>query len=72
MSTAADEAHADFGDPSFEPTDEQLQLLAKEAFAGVGARHQAVLARLRDEVTRLRERVLARLDDPESHTGSER
>ncbi len=71
MSTAADEAHADFGDPSFEPTDEQLQLLAKEAFAGVADRHQVVLARLRDEVARLREGVLARLDDQARHTDRE-
>ena len=37
-------------DPAFEPTDEQLIGLSKRAFAGVAAKHQAVLARLRAEI----------------------
>jgi hypothetical protein len=37
-------------DPDFEPTDEQLQGLSKRAFANVGAKHDAVLAKLRAEI----------------------
>ncbi|MCE7892479.1 MAG: hypothetical protein DYH12_22705 [Sorangiineae bacterium PRO1] len=72
MSTAADETRADFGDPSFDPTDAQLELLAKEAFAGVAERHRAALARLRDDVAVLRARVLAQLDEQARRTESER
>jgi len=45
---------ADFGDPDFEPTDEQLVALSKEAFADVGQRRRAALARLRAEIAELR------------------
>jgi len=37
-------------DPAFEPTDEQLQQLARDAFADVGERHRAALARLRARI----------------------
>ncbi len=37
-------------DPNFEPTDEQLIDLSKRAFAGVKARHESALARLRAEI----------------------
>lgn len=51
-------SEADFGDPEFEPTDEQLQALSREAFAEVGAKNVAALERLRAEVSELRARVL--------------
>jgi hypothetical protein len=54
-------ARADFGDPDFEPTDEQLSALSHEAFADVGARHQAAFAALRARVAALRVEVLAEL-----------
>jgi len=52
---------ANFGDPDFEPTDEQLQGLAHEAFAAVPGRHRETMARLRHEVATLRQEALARL-----------
>jgi hypothetical protein len=53
-----------FGDPSYEPTDEELAELMHEAFADVPARRAAALARLHDEITRLREKALALLEQP--------
>ena len=50
-----------FGDPNFEPTDEELAELMHEAFADVPARNAAGLARIHEEVARLREEALARL-----------
>lgn len=55
-------AKANFGDPDFEPTDEQLQALAHEAFAEVSTQHRETLARLRDQIARLRVEALARLE----------
>jgi len=49
-----------FGDPSFEPTDEELAELMHEAFAEVPAQNVATLARLRREVADLREQAVAR------------
>lgn len=72
MSDAPRAARADFGDPTFEPTDAELHALAKEAFAGVGERHQAALARIREEVTVLRARVLAQLSDGTRGVGTPR
>ena len=37
-------------DPNFEPTDEQLIGLSRRAFAGVTAKHEAALAKLRVEI----------------------
>lgn len=51
-------------DPTFEPTDEQLQGLATRAFAGVGAAHERALVRLRAEIAELREKALRALDEP--------
>ena len=51
---------ANFGNPEFEPTDDELKALSKEAFAEVGARHRAALARLRTEVEEMRAEVLAK------------
>jgi hypothetical protein len=48
-------------DPEFEPTDEQLQGLAKRAFAGVAAEHEAVLVKMWDQIGVDAERVLANL-----------
>ncbi len=41
---------ANFADPDFEPTDEQLQQLSHEAFADVGERNREALARHADFV----------------------
>lgn len=51
-----------FGDPSFEPTDEELAELMHEAFAEVPARNAAALARLEQETAELRAQALARLE----------
>lgn len=51
-----------FGDPSFEPTDEELAELMHEAFAEVPARNAAALAMLESEITELRTQALARFE----------
>jgi hypothetical protein len=51
-----------FGDPSFEPTDEELAELMHEAFADVPARNAAALARIRREIAELRAQAMARLE----------
>jgi hypothetical protein len=51
-----------FGDPSFEPTDEELAELMHEAFAEVPARNAEALARIHSEIAVLREQALARLE----------
>ncbi len=51
-----------FGDPTFEPTDEELARLMREAFADVPARGAAALARIHHEVEGLREQAMARLE----------
>lgn len=51
-----------FGDPSFEPTDEDLAELMRDAFADVPARSAAALARVHQEVERLRTRAMGRLE----------
>jgi hypothetical protein len=48
-------------DPSFEPTDDDLRQLSREAFADVPAQQREALARLRREVTALRAEALAHL-----------
>lgn len=53
---------ANFGDPSFEPSDEQLQDLSREAFADVGARWEVARTRLREEIARLRAEAIARVN----------
>ncbi len=50
-----------FGDPEFEPTDEQLRALSREAFADVAERYHAALASLRAHVEELRSEALERL-----------
>ncbi|MCC6667291.1 MAG: hypothetical protein IT375_26325 [Polyangiaceae bacterium] len=54
---------ADFGDADFEPTDEQLRELSREAFADVRARHQAALEALRTRIAALRAAALAELHE---------
>lgn len=58
--------HVNFGDPAFEPTDEQLRELAREAFAEVAENHRAALARLRVEIARLRVEATVRVSDDET------
>jgi hypothetical protein len=50
------------GDPSYEPTDEELAELMHEAFADVPARNAAALARLHEDIAELRKQAMARLD----------
>lgn len=40
-------------DPDYEPSDEDLRELSREAFADIGAQHEARLARLRQEIESL-------------------
>jgi len=48
-------------DPEYEPTDEDLQGLAREAFAHVRGAHERALSQLRDEIAVERAEVLARI-----------
>ena len=48
-----------FGDPSYEPTDEELAELMHEAFAEVPARNAAALAKIHEEVAKLSEEAMA-------------
>jgi hypothetical protein len=51
-----------FADPTFEPTDEELQRLAREAFADAAQRRNAAMARFWAHVDALRAEVLERLN----------
>jgi hypothetical protein len=53
-----------FGDPSYEPTDEELAELMHEAFADIPARNAAALAKIHDDIAKLREEAMARLKRP--------
>ena len=48
-------------DPNFEPTDEDLQRLSREAFADVAARNREALERIHAEIAVLRAAVLKRV-----------
>jgi predicted Zn-dependent protease with MMP-like domain len=48
-------------DPDYEPSDEELQQLAHDAFAEVPARQREAQRRMWDEIAALRAQVLARL-----------
>jgi hypothetical protein len=50
-----------FADASFEPTDEDLAALAKEAFEHVGDEAQRALAAFHDEISRLRQQAIERV-----------
>ena len=52
-------------DPDYEPSDEELQQLAHDAFADVPARHREAQQRLWDEIAILRAQALARLANRE-------
>lgn len=49
-------------DPSFEPTDEQLQELSRRAFAGVAAANARALAKLRAQIGNARQEALRALE----------
>jgi hypothetical protein len=49
-----------FGDPSYEPTDEELAELMHEAFADVPARNSAAIAKLHEDIAKLRDEAIAR------------
>jgi hypothetical protein len=46
-------SHGDLSDPDYEPTDEELQELARSAFEGVAARNELALRKLRTDITAL-------------------
>lgn len=52
-------------DPDYEPSDEELQQLARDAFADVPARHHAARQRMWEKIAALRAQVLARLANRE-------
>jgi hypothetical protein len=60
----------DLSDPSFEPSDEQLEGLSKRAFAGVAASHAAALARLRADVAEARKATLIALEKRGGRAGT--
>jgi len=52
---------ANLASADFEPSDEQLVTLSREAFAPVRDRHREALAQLRVQVSALRRQALARV-----------
>jgi hypothetical protein len=48
-------------DPRFEPSEEQLQALSREAFSDVATRHLEALSRLRTQIALLRAEAIARI-----------
>ena len=58
-----------FGDAEFEPSDDELRALSREAFADVAARHAAALDRLWAEIDQLRAAALARLHPDGRNSG---
>jgi hypothetical protein len=55
-----------FADPTFEPSDQELQQLSEEAFDGIGARNRTALDRLRAEIRRLSKQTVRGLtEEPE-------
>jgi hypothetical protein len=63
-------ASPDFGDPTYEPTDDDLRALSREAFEGVSERRCAALAQLEAEVRALRAAVLDRARSAPTSTGT--
>jgi 4'-phosphopantetheinyl transferase EntD len=55
------EPRINLADPSFEPTDEQLEGLSKRAFAGVREAHERAMARMRAEIAAGRMAAMERL-----------
>jgi hypothetical protein len=56
-------SHRNFADPSYEPTDEDLLELAREAFAGVREANERALQGVHAQIAARRVEVLARLRD---------
>jgi len=52
-------ARVNFADPTFEPTDDDLVELAREAFGPVKDRNDRALARFNEQIEELREAALA-------------
>lgn len=48
-------------DPEFEPTDEELQQLSREAFAHIPLQRAELAAKMRTRIAELREQSLERL-----------
>lgn len=46
-------SHGNLSDPDYEPTDEELQELARSAFEGVAARNELALSKLRSDINAL-------------------
>jgi predicted Zn-dependent protease with MMP-like domain len=55
-------------DPEYEPSDEELQQLAHDAFAEVPERHREATRRLWEQIAVLRAQVMARLAGSSSST----
>jgi hypothetical protein len=49
------ERRVNFADPDFEPSDEELVQLSREAFAGILEAREKSLAELRERIARARE-----------------
>lgn len=52
-----------FADPEFEPTDEELEELSREAFSDVATRRERALEQLRERIAALRADILSRVKD---------
>lgn len=50
-----------FADPEYEPTDDDLRQLSREAFAHVRAAHEAALVEMRARIEKERVEVLRRV-----------
>ena len=55
-------------DPAYEPTDEELGELSREAFAGVAAANREAQAKLRQTIAALRDAPLPPLREPVKRT----
>lgn len=53
-----EDKHPNLADPDFEPTDEQLQELARRAFAGVAEAHARALKALHERIAVMAEEAL--------------
>lgn len=55
---------ANFADPDYEPTDEDLRELSREAFADVARKNAEAQAHLAEKIEALRREVIASLARP--------
>lgn len=60
---------ANFADPTYEPTDEDLAALVHEAFAGIGAAREESLRAMRARIREAQDEVRRRLRDGSSAAG---